>query len=707
MMELGKLDVVSILSKTRQFVESPDRSSYFDHSDCVRYFEDSGTGTSEDLGNNHGPDSELIESETAFANGDCFRFRSPSPSTVYRDRTVSLAWNNVSVTLRTQKMTFLGCCPRRPIRRKQLLGGVNGFAKPGNLLAVIGKRGSGKSTLLHTLAFHRSSRYDVEGNIMANSEPADSSLTGLMALIPPDDLFLPALTVREHLQVHASLRIRGVTRDSDKMKKVDDILDEIELTDCADTLIGKTQADGISMENRKKLSIATELLTNPPILFHDEPTAGVDPIMAAGVVQVLKDLATMGHTVVCTFEKASSQLFDLFDSIMVLGEGRCVYFGARHEAVQFFTSLGYPCPPYHCPADYFLQILATSPDVTRRKRIDELCNTFVKSPYGARAYEQRQDETFKARVRRSSSVKERVQDKTKTYTADWCTQLTTLLWRHFIMMRRRLRIAQMQFLHIVVISLLLGAAYFKLAYDQFDVHNIVALLFLLILFLSGDTLWATMKQMRYELPLVMKERRRGLYGIDTYLISKFFAEIPGSVVYPILSSAIVYWMAGLTPEGLRFVVFTCIIVLVANAGASCGLFLSLLTKSQTLTLSVVVVFVLPLLTLGGFLFNTRTTPVFLEWLQYLSWYKYAFEALVVNQWQDMESIEHCNSTSKVLCTREQIFQQYGLDKDNMVIDFMALIGLCIGFQLLSLMVLLLKTSSRWGKLRNSFTKQMP
>ncbi|XP_070548087.1 protein white-like [Ptychodera flava] len=453
------------------------------------------------------------------------------------------------------------------------------------------------------------------------------------------------------------------------------------------------------MENRKRLSIATELLTNPPVLFHDEPTKGLETAMALNVLQELKDLASIGHTVVCSFERASSQLYELFDSIMLLAEGRCVYFGSRQSAVDFFSLHGHTCSAYYCPADYFRHILQLLPGMEKqcRQRIEGLCNSFDNSHFGWRAYEQRQDVSFKARVRRSSSVKERIGNcKKKMYNTDWCTQLTTLLWRHFIILRRRLRLFQLQFLHVMVISLLVGATYFKIAHTQTGIQGVVALFFVVIVLQSCDTLFSSIVHLQYELPLVRHERKIGLYNVDTYLIARYLIEVPGSIVYPILSGSIVYWMAGLDPGGLKFLIFIGVVILVANAGSSFGLFLSVLTPNQTAKAITLAVFVLPVLTLGGFLINVRSIPVYLRWLEHLSWFRYAFEALNVNQWKDVGKIGDCRNHTRLPCveTSEQLFDQYHLNKENLITDFVALIGLCVGFQLLSLVVMLIRKGSK-------------
>nr|XP_006826035.1 PREDICTED: protein white-like [Saccoglossus kowalevskii] len=490
---------------------------------------------------------------------------------------------------------------------------VNGYAKVGRVLAVLGASGSGKSTLLDTLTFRSDGNLSVQGNIMANGEPVDSSITSVMAYVQQDEFFITKLTVREHLQFQAALRMNSEYHFHSKLEKVENLLVELDLIDCADTLIGQPHCNGITLCERKKLSIASELLTNQPVIFYDEPTHGLDADAAMDIIQTLKGFASIGHTVICTFRKTSSQLYGLFDNIMLLADGRCVYFGSPSQAIHFFSTMGYTCPPYYCPADYFLHILATLPD-----SIEELCKSFDNSSFGSKAYETRQDETFKARVRRSSSVRDRLQ-KIKYYNTDWCTQFANLLWRNFVAMKRSIFLFHVHFLHLVVI--------------------------------------------REELPLIVYENKIGLYRFDSYLIARYMAQLPSSILYPIVSSTIVYWMTGLNPGWRNYFVFVGIIILVTNAGASFGLFLSVLTSSQNVIIIISMIFILPVLTMGGYFINIASSPVYLEWLEYFSWYKYAFEALSINQWKDLDA-KGCNYSIKVQCMEsgENVLKQLSIDQ---------------------------------------------
>ena len=136
------------------------------------------------------------------------------------------------------------------------------------------------------------------------------------------------------------------------------IIFQFGLTKCADTVIGKPDqgVKGISGGQRKRLSLASEVLTNPAIMFCDEPTSGLDSFMASSVVDTLRKLASQGRTVICTIHQPSSQIVELFDKVLLMAEGRTAYLGDMNMANPFLATCGYPCPINYNPADHWVQV---------------------------------------------------------------------------------------------------------------------------------------------------------------------------------------------------------------------------------------------------------------------------------------------------------------------------------------------------------------
>ncbi|ESP04309.1 hypothetical protein LOTGIDRAFT_170903 [Lottia gigantea] len=121
-----------------------------------------------------------------------------------------------------------------------------------------------------------------------------------------------------------------------RLQRVEEVIRELGLLSCANTQIGGERIKGISGGERKRLSFASEVLTNPPLMFCDEPTSGIDTFMAMNVVQTLKTMANKGRTILCTIHQPSSEVYAMFDEVLLLSEGRTAFLGSADDAFTFF-----------------------------------------------------------------------------------------------------------------------------------------------------------------------------------------------------------------------------------------------------------------------------------------------------------------------------------------------------------------------------------
>ncbi|OBT82536.1 hypothetical protein VE02_09189 [Pseudogymnoascus sp. 03VT05] len=207
-----------------------------------------------------------------------------------------------------------------------LLDNVQGYVKPGNLTALMGSSGAGKSTLLDVLA-HRKTEGTIRGSIMVDGQPLPISFQRSVGYCEQLDVHEPYATVREALEFSALLRQSRETPREEKLAYVETIIDLLELHGLSNTLIGE-EGTGLSIEQRKRVTIGIELVSKPGIIFLDEPTTGLDGQSAFHTVRFLRKLAAVGQAVLVTIHQPSAQLFAQFDKLLLLTKGgKMVYFG--------------------------------------------------------------------------------------------------------------------------------------------------------------------------------------------------------------------------------------------------------------------------------------------------------------------------------------------------------------------------------------------
>ncbi|EWZ29492.1 ABC-2 type transporter-domain-containing protein [Fusarium oxysporum Fo47] len=243
-----------------------------------------------------------------------------------------------------------------------LLDNVQGYVKPGMLGALMGSSGAGKTTLLDVLA-QRKTEGTIHGSVLVDGRPIPVSFQRSAGYVEQLDIHEPLATVREALEFSALLRQSRDIPDEEKLRYVDTIVDLLELNDLEHTLVGRP-GNGLSIEQRKRLTIAVELVAKPSILiFLDEPTSGLDGQAAYNTVRFLRKLSAAGQAILVTIHQPSAQLFAQFDTLLLLTKGgKTVYFGDIGDNAatvkQYFGRYGAPCPPEANPAEHMIDVVS-------------------------------------------------------------------------------------------------------------------------------------------------------------------------------------------------------------------------------------------------------------------------------------------------------------------------------------------------------------
>jgi ABC-type multidrug transport system ATPase subunit len=245
-----------------------------------------------------------------------------------------------------------------------ILKPISALFEPGVLNVIMGPSGSGKTSLLSSMAYRLhsnfSTRYQTNGTMTyAGSIPSEDVVRSVASYVcQDDDALLPTLTVRETLHFAAGLRLPTWMSKEEKKRRAESVLLKLGLKDCADNLIGNDLVKGISGGEKRRVTIAVQILTDPRILLLDEPTSGLDAFTASSIIEVLRGLAEEGRTLVLTIHQSRSDLWNAFGNVLLLARGGFpVYAGSGNAMLSHFSRLGYECPQTTNPADFALDLI--------------------------------------------------------------------------------------------------------------------------------------------------------------------------------------------------------------------------------------------------------------------------------------------------------------------------------------------------------------
>lgn len=560
---------------------------------------------------------------------------------------------------------------------RKILSSINGVIKPGKLVGILGASGAGKSTLLNVLCGRIS--IDAGGYVkLAGRSVADDDVRHSISYCMQEDLFIGTLTVREHLQFTARLRMNPSIPYATKMARVEQVINQLGLTKSANTIIGTKLQRGLSGGEQKRLSFASDLLNDPVMFCADEPTSGLDSYMAEGVVDTLKLLAKQGKTVLATIHQPSPEVFSVFDEVIFLAEGKVAYFGPTSELVSFLSKThSLECPLYTNPADFAIKVLSTQ---SRDGNLDEVAANVSRVKKITDTWALKQSQEGDEEIVRTINMAQNMPFEGPT-AAGWFLQLWVMTIRSYTALLRDTMQTAVRFAQSVVLALVAGAIYWQIGkndmQDPQTLRSVGGALFFIITNQGFSGLFGVLQAFPIELPVFLREYSSGAYRVDTYYLSKILAELPFQILFPIIFSAIVYPMLGLWVSFDKFLVFCLAIILCAQAAMGLGYMVSTAAGSVNVALAVGPIAILPIMLFGGLYISLDQIPSFLRWLKDISFFKYTFEILGINQFRG-------NAFALEL---------YAFNENDYMSDFYWLIGLALAFRFLSFVFLFLRARS--------------
>ncbi|XP_015785595.1 protein white-like isoform X2 [Tetranychus urticae] len=620
----------------------------------------------------------------------------------------TLSWNNLNVYSKgSSGLTDYFRKPKEPVH---IIKKVSGQAKPGNLLAILGASGAGKTTLLNVLTGQNLNKLAIEGQVSLNNEPITiERLSSCSSYVQQDDLFFGVLTVREHLRFQLKLRTTFSMNASQINKRIDQILEKLGLMKVAENRIKcGSSGERLSGGELKRLSIATEILTDPAILFCDEPTSGLDSFMAQTVVSVLKSLANEQRTIVCTIHQPSSEIFKMFDQIMLLAEGRVAFLGTADKALDFFSQLGFKCPSNYNPSDFYVQQLSIVPGNKEQclSKVNMICNSYEASDYHRDLRSELKivsEATFEA-----ISGPAKLKQYSKPVQIDIFSQFNLLTHRSALINFRDPMLTTSRIASTLFCTLLVALAYWGQDYNQEGIMNINGAIFLSIMSGNFSGIYLIIGTFCNEMPLFLREHAAGLYRVSIYFIAKMASDLPYFILLPIATWSICYYAIGLVNDFDTFLIGNAVSIILMLAAAGFGYFISSISTSLIVGLEVASPLISPLSLLGGTFVNNRTIPKWINWIKYFSWFYYSNEILTVNQWRDVTHID-CDFETPVpssivrvlpevskgtlptgqgcLVNGKQVIASVGFKESNLKLDYWMLIFVIVIFRVLAYVAL--------------------
>lgn len=574
--------------------------------------------------------------------------------------------------------------PRRT--KKTILDGLVGRAEKGQLMAVMGSSGCGKTSFLNCISMRNQS---FVGNIFVNEKEIDGRYFSLAGFVHQDDLFLPTETVREHLTFHALLRCDPCVRKDLRLKRVETLIKTVNLEHVSDSLLGGPGSfiRGLSGGERRRVSFATELLSDPVIIFADEFTTGLDASMAKSVCLALRKVAAGGRLVIGTIHQPSSDVFALFTHVMLMTQGRVIYMGPRTALAAYFERQGDPsllCPPRHNPADFFVTLVALHPQdpVGSQKRIDNLVAIYQASPERVAMSDWQQDVAFPELLLYHRSFKMR------HFQASSYTQFRLCFQRNV----RALFRDPMSFGAALgsgfITGIILGLAYAtapNAPATAEHVRNTEGLFFLANLQVFLIILYATIMAFSAETKVFMRENQAGANRVGAYYLSKTFTGWAVEIAMPFVFALLVWALAGLqrSPEG--FFIFAGVMILNALCFGSIGYCLAAMTSDPQIAMAIAPVLVLPNVVFSGIMYDLSLTYGFREFLAYISILRYAQAAMLINEFPPSST----RFTSEIP-NQEAVLE--GLNAFPLSTNLWALASAAVVFRIIAYLILLLRTS---------------
>lgn len=539
---------------------------------------------------------------------------------------------------------------------KMIISGFNGFARPGEMCLVLGRPNSGCSTFLKVIANQRIGFTKILGTIKyaeIEAQTMEKRYKGEIVYNPEDDVHHPTLTVGQTLEFALltktpAARLTGQTKDLFREQVLDLLLRMLGIYHTKDTYVGNAHVRGVSGGERKRVSIAEMMTTQASVLSWDNSTRGLDASSAFQYAKSLRILSNLFHkTMFVTLYQAGERIYEQFDKVCLINEGRQVYFGPTSEARNYMMGLGYKDLPRQSTADY----LTGCTDPHERQFADDVDPATVpqtpeemeKAYLNSKIYQQVQSNIRDYRTeleidkrdqeeffRAVDHARSKFTSRRSSFTVSFYTQIRALMVRE-IQLKLQDRVGLiLSWVTTVSLSIFVGSLFLSLPVTSSGAFTRGGVLFLSVLFNVFVSFTELSSQMIGR-PIMWRQTSFCFYRGGALALANIFADIPFSISKNFVFCTILYLMTGLYRSWAAFFTFNLIVYITSITLSTFFSFLGAISFSFDTAGRTASIVVMTMVIYSGYMMPQTAMRRFLVWAWYINPINYSFEALMANE----------------------------------------------------------------------------
>ncbi|KAJ1376803.1 P-loop containing nucleoside triphosphate hydrolase [Sesbania bispinosa] len=535
--------------------------------------------------------------------------------------------------------------------RLVLLKGISGAFRPGVLTALMGVSGAGKTTLMDVLAGRKTGGY-IEGSITISGYPKkQETFARISGYCEQNDIHSPNVTVYESLLYSAWLRLSPEVNSETRKMFIEEVMELVELNILRRALVGLPGVSGLSTEQRKRLTIAVELVANPSIIFMDEPTSGLDARAAAIVMRTVRNTVDTGRTVVCTIHQPSIDIFEAFDELFLLKRGgQQIYAGplGRHcnHLIKYFERIegiskikdGYN------PATWMLEITTSAREM-------DLNVDFADIYKNSELY--RRNQALVAELSKPAPGSKELHFPTQ-YAQPFFIQCMVCLWKQHWSYWRNPPYTAVRFLFTTFVALMFGTMFWGLGSKtrrRQDLFNAIGSMYNAILFLGIQNTNSVQPVVAIERTVFYRERAAGMYSAIPYAIAQVVIEIPYILAQAVTYGVIVYAMIGFEWTASKFFWYLFFMYFTFLYFTFYGMMTVAVTPNQHVASIVATAFYGIWNLFSGFVVPRPSIPMWWRWYYWACPVAWSLYGLAASQYGDITSTIELNETVKEFLKR--------------------------------------------------------